>query len=194
MRPHKLLGLVCGAAALLGGVGCSGSKATFKANAPGHEAQYGGAFGEATDPYGPFGTYMLERETDTLIVFGAPFPVLAFAWLDAPVVGQQVAAIDFTLHGEAGWLDQELGWNNSRDNWSPDIDAWFAPDAVRYDAAVLSAGRLTFTDAGRPDDEGYPTFKVEGTLVWGNPASADAAWYGWEGKDVWSLRDVPKDL
>ena len=181
--------------------GC-GHCVTMKANAPSHEAAFGGAFGEGHDPCDETGAFMIDVETlraglasptevtlpeaGTLIVFGSPFPVLTFAWVDTIEVGSSYARIDQTMDGEGGWLENEEGWMGAED-WDPDLEHWFRNDAVILDPAVLSAGHVNITESLGPDDDGFERYAVEGNLVWGNPASAGAAWYSWEGKDVWSL-------
>lgn len=187
---------------VVGGLGgCKRTCNTHQANAPTHDA-LGGAYGDGHDPCGELGAYMITAEAldaavespatlpegGTLIVFGAPFPVLAFAWFDVVEVGASYARIEQTMDGEAGWLEDEEGWWGT-DDWDPDLDAWFRDEAVVQDPAVLSAGRVTITEALGPDDNGFERYAVEGNLVWGNPASASAAWYSWEGEDVWSLHD-----
>lgn len=194
---------LAGLGVIAGLAGC-GDCSTVQANAPSHEAAFGGAFGEGHDPCDEGGAYMITAEAlaasleepaqttlpeaGTLIVFGAPFPALLFAWFDTVEEGASYARIEQTMDGEAGWLEDEQGWMGATD-WDPDLEMWFRNDAVVLDPAVLSAGRVTITKATGPDDEGFERYEVEGNLVWGNPADAGAAWYSWEGKDVWSLHE-----
>ncbi len=185
MRPTATLALLAAAAAAAGGGKCN----AFQANAPGHEAAFGGAFGEGTDPCDERGAWMEPREgLGTLVVFAAPYPALAFAWFETVEVGRTYKRIDQTMSGEAGWLDEEEGWEDAGGAWAPDLEAWFDEEAVAFDVAALSAGSITVTEELDPGDDGLPRYAVEGNLVWGNPASAGAAWYSWEGEDVWSLR------